>query len=336
MEKKKINLGDAAVGAGKLAAGLFSKAKDAVVNAVDQNGDGKLGLDDVSIVTDSVKAAVKEGSDRWNEKQEQRRREKEWEELKPIFIDDLDGADFTLSKLIRVTDRDKKHEESELCQGSIGFYSETKDLRFLNIYRENTGLFGISLYPSIDNGLYYADPADRDHYIALDSYFTYLKMARSNELQQIAQKLGAKHFRVTLMEEIKESSSNKLHTKAGVKVPAKQGAAVDVNHETTSGTYQKLGIAAEMDCPGHEPERPNLVYLQKDLNVQNLINMRLAKNALTHQKVTVSFTQSSGIKVRDAMKIDAAINTLKLETNTSVTSEAEKETRRIFEYEIDF
>ena len=52
MEKKKIDLGAVASGAGKAAAGLFGKAKNAVVNTIDQNNDGKLDLGDVSIICD--------------------------------------------------------------------------------------------------------------------------------------------------------------------------------------------------------------------------------------------------------------------------------------------
>ena len=113
MEKKKINLGNTAAGAGKAAAGFFSKAKGAVVNAVDQNGDGKLGLDDVSIVTNTVRAAVKDSSNRWNEKQEQKRREKELAALRPLFEEDVDNPDFSLPKLIRIAEMDDNHRESD-------------------------------------------------------------------------------------------------------------------------------------------------------------------------------------------------------------------------------
>lgn len=335
MEKKKIDPKLVSEEVGK-AAGFLNSAKKALAKAVDRDGDGRPTFDDITVVTDTVKDAVKDGTSKWTAKQEQRRQEKEFEELRPVFSDDLESADFSLSKLIRITGRDKKHEESELCRGSIGFYSDTKELRFLNIYRDKTNLLGVSFYPNLDSEVYYVDPTDRNHYIALDSYFTYLKMARSNELQQIAQKLGAKHFRVTLMEEQTESAARTFHVKAGAKATARQGGALDASHEASTSAYRKIGISAEMDCPGHDPERPKLVYLQKDLNVQNLIELRMAKNPLTHQKVTVSFSQSSGIKVKDAMKIDSALNAMKITVNSNVTSEAEKETHRVFEYEIDF
>ena len=45
---------------------------------------------------------------------------------------------------------------------------------------------------------------------------------------------------------------------------------------------------------------------------------------------------SSGIKVKDAAKIDAMMKAMKISSNTTVTFEAQKEAQRILEYEIDF
>ena len=44
------------------------------------------------------------------------------------------------------------------------------------------------------------DPYKPGVYVSLDSYFTYLKKNRVNELELIAQDLGAKSFRVTFKE----------------------------------------------------------------------------------------------------------------------------------------
>ena len=46
----------------------------------------------VSAFTDSVRASIKENSERWSEKQEQTKRERELAQLCPIFEDDLDNA----------------------------------------------------------------------------------------------------------------------------------------------------------------------------------------------------------------------------------------------------
>lgn len=80
--------------------------------------------------------------------------------------------------------------------------------------------------PDCDSEFYYVDPSDRDQYIALFDYFSYLKTARIVELQKIAQDLGAKHFKVTYKEE--ESSSSEKKVKVQVKIAA--AATADDGH----------------------------------------------------------------------------------------------------------
>ena len=143
MEKKKVDLGAVAVGAGKATADLFGKAKKAVVSAVDQNDDGTFDIKDVSAMAENISAAakkaavaVKESADTWAQEQERR-------SLCPIFEDDLAGADFLMPKLVRITDMDRKHAESEVCRGSIGYKSEQKELTIVNIYRDKAEFLSI-------------------------------------------------------------------------------------------------------------------------------------------------------------------------------------------------
>lgn len=102
--------------------------------------------------------------------------------------------------------------------------SDQKELRIVNIFRDSIDSYGVSFYPDGDSELYYVDPSNRDEYIALDEYFSYLKQVRISELQRIAQDLGAKHFKVTYKEE-KTSFSEK---KVSKKVTAKSIASADV------------------------------------------------------------------------------------------------------------
>ena len=339
MEKKKANLG-AAAGAGKAAAGFFNKAKSTVVNAIDRNGDGELSLEDVSVLTSSVKAAVKESSDKWAEKQGQLKREKELKALRPLFENDVDTPDFSLPKLIRVAEMDEKHAESEVCQNSIGYIFAEKDLNVMTIYSDKIGDFSLDFYPDIDSEVYYVDPADRDHYIALDDYYNYLKIARISELQKIAQALGAKHFRVIYKEHQKTLVANDTKAKVNAKVNAKglgkTSGNMDTDHHRREDSFSKIEIAAEMECIGHKPTEPKLVYFQKDPQIQSLVALRMADNAMMHQVYTLELSNSSGIKEKDAIKIDAALSAMKIDGHISIASEVQREKRSIFEYEIDF
>lgn len=332
MEKKPITFSGLAEEAGKGAKTLWSKTKDSLVKVVDQNNDGSFDMEDVSAIAGTIGSAAKNTANAVKASAEERRRALERELLQPIFEEDLENADFLISKLIRITEIDKKRSESDVCRGSIGYISVQKDLRIVNIFRDKVGLFGLLFYPDADYELYYVDPSDRDCYIALDEYFSYLKVARIDELQKIAQDLGAKHFRVTYQEQKTMFSSETA--KGNIKAA---GNVLDVERNLASTAISAVEVAAEMECPGHEPYQPKLKYLQREHSIQNLIALRMDESLpITHQKYTLQLSNSSGIKEKDAVKIDAALKAMKITGNTTVTSEVRNESRRFFEYEIDF
>lgn len=315
---------------------MWKKTRAAIVNVVDQNDDGSFDLKDVSVIAETIGNAARNTANAVKNNAEEKGREMERKMLQPIFAEDLDNADFLISKLVRITEIDKKRAESEVCTGSIGFVSVQKDLRIVNIFKDKVDTFGLAFYPDTDCELYYVDPSDRDKYIALDDYFSYLKVARVNELQKIAQDLGAKHFRVTYKEQKTTFSGNAEKAKANVKA-AGDVATVEAEHDLASTAVSTVEVAAEMDCPGHAPSEPKLHYLQREPSIQTLISLRMDKDSpITHQKYTLKLSNSSGIKEKDAVKIDAALRAMKISGNTTVTSEVRNESRRFFEYEIDF
>lgn len=329
--EKKVKIGDFVSDAGKTAKNLFDKSREFVIQTVDQNEDGKFDITDVSAIAGAMGDAVKKGTQAIKENAEDKARKNELKTLQPLFRDSLNNTDFVMPKLVRITDRDKKHAESEVCKGSIGFVSELKEIRVVNIFKDSIEAFDLTFYPDCDCGFYYVDPSDRDYYIALNDYFGYLKTARVIELQKIAQDLGAKHFRVTYREEQLSSSDKKAiaHTKTI--------ATVDAEHTMTEENKATVEIAAEMIFHGHSPVKPNLHYLKRETVIQNLISMRMdEKGPLLHQKLTLKLSNSSGIKENDAVKIDAILKGVKCSGNVSVASEAQRESRRYLEYEIDF
>ena len=331
MKKEENKGGD--LGARKHSAKDFlNKTKDRIVGAIDQNDDGRLNFRDISSL-----------SERLSEKKELAKREAEYAQLRPLFVDDLDSPDFMMPKMIRVIEMDKKHAESELCMGSIGHESTHKELNVVNIYPEYLSYFGLSLYPDAYSDVYYVDPCDRDQYIALDDYFNYLKVARVSELQRVAQDLGAKHFRVTYRERSLSSSSKFSAVKAnltGGKSGVNASVSADQEHTSNEKKKESVEIAAEMECIGHAPIRPKLVYFKNDPQIQSLISLRMADNGVKHQVYTLELSRSSGIRTSDAVKIDAALSAMKTNAGagveTSIVSQAQLESRRYFEYEIDF
>ena len=336
MEKENVELEIIAEEPKKNGNLFWKKAKQSIVNAVDQNNDGSFDMKDISILAGTIGTAAMSTATAVMATAEEKSREMERKLLQPIFAEDLDNADFLLSKLIRVTKIDKRRAESAVCNGSVGFMSTHKDFPFVNIFRDKIDYFGITLYPDADCELYYVDPSDRDRYIALDIYFDHLKIARISELQKIAQDLGAKHFRVTYKEQKTTFSGNAVKAKGAFKKVG-DSASAEAEHELKLTDASTVEVAAEMDCPGHAPVKPKLHYLQRDPSIENLIALRMDETSpVYHHKLTLNFSHTSGIKEKDAVKIDAALKAMKIAGNTTVTTEVRNESRRFFEYEIDF
>ena len=324
----KKKLGAFVSGAGKAAKGLI----DSAVHAADQNNDGKFNMEDVSAIAGTMGNALKKGAHAVKDSAEEKAKIIETNTLRPIFPDSLNDSEFVMPKFVRLIHRDKKHANSEVCQGSIGYDSSAKQLEMVTVFIDSVDVFGLTFYPDQDGEFYYVDPSDRNRYIALDEYFNYLKVARVNELQKIAQDLGAKYFKVTYKEEQTSFSEKKIkaHGKSAV-------ASADTEYTSEEKKYYTIGIAAENSFAGHEPIKPVLNYMQRDPSIQALVAMRMDEKApLIHQKYMLKMSTSSGIKENDAAKIDAVLKGLKLTGNATVASEARNESRRYLEYEIEF
>lgn len=336
IEKKKLDLGSVAESAGKGMKSLFTKAKDGIVKVIDQNDDGSFDAEDVSVIADALSDVAKNTAVTVKETLEEQKRELERRTLQPIFVEDLDDANFMIPKLIRITEMDKKRQESEVCQGSIGYYSSFNDLKVVNIYKNYVDLLGLEFYPDSECEVYYVDPSDRGKYIAMQKYFNYLKIARIAELKKIAQDLGAKYFKVTYKEKEAIWSSKKFNHQAKGKAN-RDSASVSAEHSSSADLYATIEIAAENEFEGHEPKEPKLHYLKRDISIQSLIAMRFDENSgMKREKFVIEFSESSGLKVNDAVKIDAALKALNVSGDTSIVSEVKREARKFFEYEIEF
>ena len=320
-----IDFGKMISDAAKGVSDFIVKTGDDIAKAIDQNGDGKLDIADLQTVSDRIKAGQAEAQ-----------RKADLARLKPLFLEDFEGAEFVMPKMICVGEIDKPHADNAVCKGSVGFKTVMNDMSVITIYRDHIGDFDLSFYPELDNNVYYVDPCDRDQYVSLDDYFAYMKMQRVAELQRIAQSLGAKHFKVTFIERNASVAANAVHVAEAVNV-AKAKEKVDVKHAVDSKEMAAMTIEAEMRFPGHAPIRPELHYLKKEINISNLIEMRMDPlSPLQHQRFNIEMSKSSGIKVQDAVKIDAMLKILKVTSSTSIVSAVKKEERSILQYEIEF
>ena len=119
-----IDLGKMIAGATKGISDFIDKTSKDITKAIDQNGDGKLDLSDIQVISDKIQAERAENQ-----------RKVDLERLKPLFLDDFERAEFVMPKLIRVDEIDKPHAESAICKDSIGFKTVQGDLSALTLLR---------------------------------------------------------------------------------------------------------------------------------------------------------------------------------------------------------
>ncbi|SFQ20559.1 hypothetical protein SAMN02910358_01095 [Lachnospiraceae bacterium XBB1006] len=310
---------------------LADKAKGAAIKAMDKNEDGIIDKDDAKVVVEELKNGAKEVAETLKRVADEKSLEFEDWMYSPIFVHNLTDSDFCLSKIVRLCDVDKKRMNKRACKDSIGYYSDVKGTRVVNMYPEMVPLVNITLFPDEGYEFYYVDPTDRNRYIALDEYFNQLKVERVSELQKIAHDLGATHFKVTYKEEKTYFSKKKKN--ANVLSPV----SGEFERETEVTGFGAIQIAAEMDCEGHDPKEPELRFFKNDRSIKQLIEMRLDESAaLKHQKFVIKLSNTSGIKENDAIVVDAYLKKLKCSGNATMSSEVKNESRRYLEYEIDF
>ena len=208
------------------------KAQGTVLKAVDKNGNGKIDAEDFGITKESMQDAaqkLKASANRIGESLNDAKTELDRRVLRPVFKEDLYPDSFSgdlltavqIPNLICIVGHDKKRTDSAVCVGAIGYWTSVKGAELLNLYEDSAALLGLQFLPSIAETFYYMDPYRSGVYVALDSYFAYLKKNRVNELEVIAQDLGAKSFRITFKEHQKVIV--KQTANAGLKAGRMQG-----------------------------------------------------------------------------------------------------------------
>ncbi|MCI7248213.1 MAG: hypothetical protein MR492_01320 [Clostridiales bacterium] len=326
-EKFKSFISDA----GQAAKSAIDKTKETATALMDQDNDGKVDIADLSIIKDSVSSAVKDGSEAALKFANDTIHHIETNLLRPITRETLNNADFVMSKLICVNERSKKYSGNDVTKDSIGFLSTEKGVEYVNIFWDSIDAFDITLLPNANSDFYYVDPSDRNKYIAIDNYFDFLRDARINELQVVAHDLGAKYFKVTYLE--KKKTLTKKQSSFGVSV---MGKGESNESSRSSEDYSVVKTAAESHFPGHEPQQPELEYLKNNKTIEGLITMRLKNDPITKQSLNFEFSSLNGLTARDAAKIDAVFKSLKCSGNATLESEAQNETRKSLQYDIEF
>ncbi len=279
----------------KSPADLLEAAGNAIEAAVDKAGDG-------------VEALAGKASDA-KERIDKAR-------FGPVF--DLDQISGDMPQVIFIEDNERL-KNVPACKGAFAFIEKMRGLQVMRLLPKYIGLPGIRFYPDPNGLLYFRDPCDDHLYININDYFDYLNAVRTDELERVAQDLGARHLKVIYKEA----------KKTFVTEDAKADAPVEyiITDVFTDDDYEA----------GDAPSAPVLQYLQNDPALRNLIDIRLTgEQGLDTESSSIECKSLDGMTLEEAEKLDAVLRALKLKGNASVTSAAEALERAVLEYTIEF
>ncbi len=265
---------------------------------------------------------IKESSEDFGKKQIAAKHEKDLLLLKPVFMETLQqstcnsistlsrAAGFTMPAIIHVVEKDKKHAESAACDHSLGHISIENGVRVLNVYPHHMKDLGVIFYPNMQKDIYYVDPFQKNLYIDIEEYFRQLKIARVNELEQLAYSLGATHVEIIFKTNTVELEKVKKKADLGVKKGKKKIVDVKAEHSADEVNRESIEVERRLDLSGHDdPQVPELIYFKDDADIQNLIFMRMDKKSyLKNKECKIKYSNSSGIKASDAVKIQGALD----------------------------
>lgn len=312
----------------KWAGGIVKAAKDTVTEVVEN---------------------IKEKTDDIEKKQLDARIAKDKMLLRPVFADMLPdpanlsstrlGDGFIMPTIIHVAEKDKKHADSKACEHSLGHLSEENGITVLNLYPQHMKDLGLSFFPNAERSIYYVDPVQKNLYIDIKEYFQQLKLARVNELEQLAYALGATHFEILFKTNTVELEKAKKKADLGVKKGKKKLVDVKAEHSAKEEKKESIEVAKALDLGGHsDPQVPELVYFKDNADIQSLIYMRMnKKNDLKKKECSIKYSYSSGITESDAAKIQGAVDKLGGgAAGAAIMNEALTENHTTLIYKIEF
>lgn len=292
---------------------------------------------------------IKESTDGFEKKHLAAKREKDLLLLRPVFQEMLLSPSpshtsnianrFSMPSIIHVVEKDKKHAESKACEHSIGHVSVENGIPVLNVYPHHMNDLDIVFSPNAEKEIYYVDPCQKNHYIDIQDYFRQLKIARVNELEQLAYSLGATHVEIIFKTNTVELERAKKKAELGVKKGKKKLLDVKAEHSENEVKKESIEVERRLDLSGHDdPHVPDLIYFKDDADIQNLIFMRMDKRSVLKSKeCKIKYSNSSGIKASDAIKIQGALDKMGGgSAGVSILNETLNENCTTLIYRIDF
>lgn len=275
------------------------------------------------------------------EKNKQEQYQRRLKKYNPLFPEVYFNAEFNLPNIIMIRD-DAERRGIDVCEGAIGWLGNEGGMEILFLYDEFVSGCGLKFVPAATcDAIYYVDSFDRKRFIRTDCIFSKAHEERLAELKHVAYSLGAKNCTIEIIESNTEMSLSRKKASIGtggsvkgVKVSAME--SLEQNSSRKSSAQRSGRIFAQFEGSG-VPKEPTLKWFAQDDTIKNLIEMRCKGNhSVKSETLELSGASSATMSQKTANAIDGAIGAMKIKGNSSMESQAVKESHSTLIFSVEF
>lgn len=257
----------------------------------------------------------------------------------PRFREQFFSADFDLPRVIVIVDGDDR-KGIDVCEGAIGWISNSQGMEVLHLYEEFVGESGLNFYPvPLCDAVYYADSFDVQRFINLSCLFDVAQKDRITELRNIARDLGARHCKIESYESKKEVTLKKGGGAAKAKGKPVGEVSGEIGLSQDASQFTELSVVFEQSFEGAaEPKRPTLRWFSHDREIRSLIETMCSDegNRFKEYRIEIDGSSSATLSQKQAAKIDGVLKKLHASCNFTMESECLTESRQKLRFTISF
>lgn len=256
----------------------------------------------------------------------------------PLFPEQYLSDGFNIPNIIVIVD-DAVRKGIDVCDGAIGWLSKESGEEVLHLYDEAITFSGIQFIPApICNAVYYVDHFDRGRFIQADCIFSRNLKEKIDELQHIAESVGARRCIINISESSKNSKAKQKSASIDANTDQAKGkASVDYELATKNSRNQYGRIEAEFTGLRFA-KRPTLKWFAYDDSINNLVETCCSGKRRV-KKLTLELSGSTTATMSQAIAcaIDGVfVNSLKVKGHASMKSQAKEEYQSKLLFYIEF
>ena len=286
-------------------------------------------------VADNVQKGAKELSEKSKNDSYERRMKK----YNPLFPDQYHSSDFNLPNMIMIVD-DAVRKGIDVCEGAIGWLSNSNGMEVLHLYDEYIQQSGIQFIPApICDAAYYVDRFDRRRFIQTECIFGKAHEERMAELKNIAYMLGAKKCSIEISESSvqMEMSNKQVSVKGGIKGSLVSSEERAEQSKSYKGSSCRSGRIVAEFVGSNEAKRPELKWFMHDDTIKRLIDIRCTDpSAIKTETLILEGNASATMSQKTAYAIDNAISKIQIGVKTNMEGQATKENQSKLIFYIEF